>query len=148
MSGSSDGASAEAFSDALVDFVRAFGLLDPARTPCGAPMSTAEAYALTVLRQGRVPQRVLGERLSLTKSTTSRLVDQLVARGWADRVPDPGDGRAQLVGLTEDGVRVAADVARRRAERLGRLLDRVPKAQRPGVIRALRLLEEASHEEK
>ncbi|MFJ8645454.1 MarR family winged helix-turn-helix transcriptional regulator [Streptomyces sp. NPDC093546] len=148
MPGSPDDASPEAFADALVDFVRAFGLLDPDRTPCGAPMPTAEAHALTVLRQGRLAQRVLGERLSLTKSTTSRLVDQLVARGWADRAPDPGDGRAQLVGLTEEGVRVAADVARRRADRLGRLLDRVPKSRRPGVIRALRLLEEASHEEK
>jgi DNA-binding MarR family transcriptional regulator len=141
-----DDASAEAFSDAFVRFVRAFGVLDAERTPCGAAMSTAEAHAVTVLRHGRMSQRTLGERLNLTKSTTSRLVDQLMGRGWADRAADPGDGRVQLVGLTEQGRRVAADVARRRADRLAALLDRVPKAQRSAVTRALRLLEEASHD--
>jgi DNA-binding MarR family transcriptional regulator len=146
MSDRTDTASAEAFSDAFVRFVRSFGLLDADRTPCGAPMSTAEAHALTVLRSGRLSQRALGERLSITKSTTSRLVDQLMTRGWADRAADPADGRVQLVGLTEQGQRVAADVARRRADRLTTLLDRVPKAQRPAVIRALRLLEEASRD--
>jgi DNA-binding MarR family transcriptional regulator len=146
MSGRPDDASAEAFSDAFVHFVRAFGLLDADSTPCGAPMSVAEAHAVTALRQGRMSQRALGERLNLTKSTTSRLVDQLMTRGWADRAAHPSDGRVQLVGLTGQGRRVAAEVARRRADRLATLLDRVPKAQRPAVIRALRLLEEASHD--
>jgi DNA-binding MarR family transcriptional regulator len=146
MYGHPDDSSVEAFSDAFVRFVRTFGLLDADRTPCGAPMSTAEAHAVTVLRPGRMSQRALGERLNLTKSTTSRLVDQLMTRGWADRAADPTDGRVQLVGLTGQGQRVAADVARRRADRLHTLLDRVPKAQRPAVIRALRLLEEASRD--
>ncbi|MET9319644.1 MarR family transcriptional regulator [Streptomyces sp. NPDC003038] len=146
MSGPADDASTEAFSDAFVRFVRTFGLLDADRTPCGAPMSTAEAHALTVLRPGRMSQRALGERLRLTKSTTSRLVDQLMTRGWADRAADPADGRVQRVGLTEPGHKVAADVARRRADRLSTLLDKVPGDQRPAVIRALRLLEEASRE--
>lgn len=141
-----DDASAEAFSDAFVHFVRTFGLLNADRTPCGAPMSTAEAHAITALRSGRMSQRALGEQLHLTKSTTSRLVDQLTGRGWADRTADPVDGRVQLVGLTDQGLRVATDVARRRADRLAALLEKVPKAQRPGVIRALRLLEEASRE--
>lgn len=146
MSGLPDDASAEAFSDAFVRFVRSFGLLDADRTPCGAPMSTAEAHAITVLREERMSQRALGEFLNLTKSTTSRLVDQLMTRGWADRAADPTDGRVQRVGLTEQGQRVAAEVSRRRAERLSTLLDKVPKAQRPAVIRALRLLEEAIHD--
>ncbi|MFF8842201.1 MarR family winged helix-turn-helix transcriptional regulator [Streptomyces sp. NPDC015127] len=146
MSGRLDNASAEAFSDAFVGFVRSFGLLDSDRTPCGAAMTTAEAHAITLLRSGRMSQRVLGERLGVTKSTMSRLVDQLMARGWADRAPDPADGRGRLVGLTEHGERVAAEVARRRADRLSALLDRVPTAQRPTVIRALRLLEEASRD--
>lgn len=146
MSDRPDDASVEAFSDAFVRFVRTFGLLDADRTPCGAPMSTAEAHAITVLREGRMSQRALGERLNLTKSTTSRLVDQLMTRGWADRAADPADGRVQRVGLTEQGQRAAAEVSRRRADRLSTLLDRVPKAQRPAVIGALRLLEEASHD--
>ncbi|MEV6202701.1 MarR family transcriptional regulator [Streptomyces sp. NPDC051771] len=146
MSDLASGNSAEDFAEAFVRFVRSFGLLDADRTPCGAPMSTAEAHAVTTLRAGRVPQRELGERLHLTKSTTSRLVDQLTGRGWVDRVSDPGDGRVQLVGLTDQGARVAADVSRRRAERLTELLDRVPRAERHTVIRTLHLLEEASRD--
>lgn len=142
----SDDASTEAFADAFVGFARTFGLLNSDQTPCGAPMSTVEAHALAVLRAAAVTQRTLGERLHLTKSTTSRLVDQLTARGWAHRAPDPHDGRAHRIELTETGRRVADNAARRRSDRLSALLEKIPKAQRPAVTRALRALEEASRD--
>ncbi len=42
----------------------------------------------------------LAEQAQVTKPTASYLVDQLEARGWVERVPDPTDGRARLVRLT------------------------------------------------
>ncbi len=42
----------------------------------------------------------LAEQAQVTKPTASYLVDQLEARGWVQRVPDPTDGRARLVRLT------------------------------------------------
>jgi DNA-binding MarR family transcriptional regulator len=135
----------EAFADAFVGFVRGFGLLDADRTPCGTPMSVAEAHALSVLRSdGPLPQGTLGQGLRLPKSSTSRLVDALERRGWVQRDPDTADGRVRLLRLTPDGQKAAGEVARRRGARLAGLLDRVPAAERSSVVRALRLLEEAS----
>jgi DNA-binding MarR family transcriptional regulator len=71
------------------------------------------------LAQARLLQRVApgGSRLTdlaaqaqVTKQTAGELVDQLVRRGYAERVADPRDGRARLVRLAARG-RDAAAVA-------------------------------------
>lgn len=138
----------EEFTEAFVGLVRALGILEPDRTPCGAPMSVAEAHALTILRDGPLHQGELGARLHLGKSTTSRLTDGLEERGWVRRDPDPADGRARLLALTDAGTRAAAEVSRRRADRLATLLDNIHPDQQGAVIDALRLLTEASHHER
>jgi DNA-binding MarR family transcriptional regulator len=145
MSDGEPGVEQRAFAAAFVRFVRGFGLLDSDRTPCGAPMSVAEAHALTVLAgESPISQRDLGQRLHLPKSSTSRLVDALQARGWVHRAGDAADGRVRLLRLTPAGQKAAAEVAGRRAARLAVLLDHIPEVDRPAVIRALTLLEEAS----
>jgi len=45
----------------------------------------------------------LSERLLLSTSTVSRILDQLEALGWVQRVADPSDRRAQSVILTAVG---------------------------------------------
>jgi DNA-binding MarR family transcriptional regulator len=45
----------------------------------------------------------LAERAGMTKQAVGYLVDYLVQRGYLERVPDPTDGRAQLVRRTERG---------------------------------------------
>ncbi len=71
--------------------------------------------------QGRVFARIgpTGTRLSdlatqaqVTKATAGFLVDQLERSGLVTRVPDPDDGRARLVTITDKGqnaVRIAAE---------------------------------------
>jgi DNA-binding MarR family transcriptional regulator len=139
---------AQEFAEAFVNFVRGFGLLEAETTPCGAPMSPAEAHALTILRTGGLHQGVLGERLNLGKSSMSRLVDGLAQRGWVRREADPRDGRARLLVLTDKGTGAAAEVLQRRAQRLSGLLNHIPPAQRSTVIEALRLLTEAGHHDE
>jgi DNA-binding MarR family transcriptional regulator len=53
----------------------------------------------------------LAERAQVSKPTAVQAVDELVRLGYAERRPDPDDGRAKLVTMTERGVA---------AERLGR----------------------------
>jgi len=139
----SDSEDHEEFAEAFVDFVRGFGLLDAETTPCGAPMSTAEAHAITILRTEGLHQGVLGERLALGKSSMSRLVDGLVERDWVRRAKDPNDGRARILELTDKGHKAATEVAQRRAQRLSTLLEQVPASRRQSVINALRLLTKA-----
>lgn len=45
---------------------------------------------------------------SMTKQSVGEIVDDLVERGYVERVPDPGDRRAKLIRLTEQGETVQA----------------------------------------
>jgi DNA-binding MarR family transcriptional regulator len=132
----------------LVAFLRAFGLHQPDETPCGAPVPVSEAHALDVLAEdGGLTQTELGARLRLRKSTVSRLVDQLVARGWAGREVGSADARERTVVLTDDGRRTADRISAMRATRMARLFDRIPESERPAVMAALDALAEAARED-
>lgn len=132
----------------MVAFVRAFGLHRPDETPCGARVAVSEAHALTVLSEsGAISQVDLGQHLNLTKSTISRLVDQLEQRGWAARHSGPDDARCRLVKLTTEGRATADHVAQLRSERMTRLLDRIPEDERPAILAALDALVEAARDD-
>jgi DNA-binding MarR family transcriptional regulator len=69
------------------------------------------------LAQGRLVARIpedgirlteLAESAQVTKQTAGVLVDQLLAAGYVERVPDPTDGRARLVRIAPHGRRAQA----------------------------------------
>jgi DNA-binding MarR family transcriptional regulator len=45
----------------------------------------------------------LAERAGMTKQAVGEVVSELEKLGYAERVPDPGDGRAKIIKLTERG---------------------------------------------
>ena len=68
----------------------------------------------------------LADLAHMTKQSVGEIVDDLVERGYAKRVPDPADRRAKLICLTEKGKRAQAvgfglfaEVEARWAERHG-----------------------------
>lgn len=71
------------------------------------------------------PLRVsaLAERLGTDPSTTSRQTGELVKRDLLRRLPDPDDGRASLLDVTESGHEVVAAMRQRRHEHLARAVD-------------------------
>lgn len=77
----------------------------------------------------------IAERAKLTKQSVGEIVDDLVERGYAQRIPDPEDRRAKLICLTEKGERAQAHGRR--------LFDKVEKrwAQRYGAERIAGLRE-------
>ncbi len=128
-------------------FVRNFGLHKPDRTPCGQPLPVSEAHAMVeIAREGRIRQVELARRLRLEKSTVSRLVTNVVGRGWVRREAADGDGRGVLLVLTEAGATAATQQAGARRDRLIALLDRMPDEQRAAVVHALQTLAEAADE--
>lgn len=60
--------------------------------------------------------------LCVDLSTVSRQVPQLEREGWVVRTTDPGDGRAQLIDLTDDGRSVLASIRTIKVDVLSRLL--------------------------
>jgi DNA-binding MarR family transcriptional regulator len=79
--------------------------------------------------QARLLQRVgtngtrlteLAEAAQVTKQTAGFLVDQLERAGYVERVPDPADGRARMVKITDKAAEAipaaSAEIARIEAE--------------------------------
>jgi DNA-binding MarR family transcriptional regulator len=61
-------------------------------------------------RDGGERLTFLSQRLLLSKSTITRVVDQLERAGMVRRAPDSADRRAQRVVLTEEGARMRARI--------------------------------------
>ncbi|MGK5740208.1 MarR family winged helix-turn-helix transcriptional regulator [Micromonospora sp. URMC 103] len=142
-----DGDDVGTAQDALMRFIRNFGLHQPDRTPCGQPLPVSEAHALAeIARDGHLRQAELTRRLRLEKSTISRLVTNLERRGWITRQAASEDGRGVLLQLTEAGVTAAARQAEARRTKFTTLLARIPDEQRASVVHALQTLAEAADE--
>jgi DNA-binding MarR family transcriptional regulator len=135
---------AERFADAVVSFVRGFGLHRPERTPCGFDAGVAEAHALAELSDAPLRQGDLVERLGLTKSTVSRLVANLVDRGWAERCAVDDDARGVTVALTRLGRDAAVRLRKARTRRMEALLAAVPAERRREVVEVLAVLGQAA----
>jgi DNA-binding MarR family transcriptional regulator len=78
--------------------------VDGALRPHGLTFARYEALVLlTFARTGRLPMRVMGERLQLHPTSVTNIVDRLQADGLVRRVPHPTDRRATLVEITDTG---------------------------------------------
>jgi DNA-binding MarR family transcriptional regulator len=78
----------------------------------------------TLLRRIR---KGLAELFALDKGSVSRVVHQLLELGLIARSPDPADGRASLLSVTDEAVRRLAEVRDHRREHFDdRLLDWEP----------------------
>jgi DNA-binding MarR family transcriptional regulator len=77
-----------------------------------AGLSTSELHSLRHLSAQPMGPVELAKVLGVTSAASSGVVDRLVARGHAERRPDPRDGRRTQVVITDSG----------RAEVIARLL--------------------------
>ncbi len=98
------------------------------------------ATALSVLaRLDRAPARV-GE-LAVTEAATqpalTALINRLEGEALVSRAPDPTDGRASIVSLTESGVALIATLRERRHARVRAAVDSLPAEQRTALLGAL-----------
>src|SRR2546421_13005782 len=101
-----DGASEE-LNIGLLLFLpyRALGVrIDQALTAAGY-WDMTEAQSRIFQRIGAQGSRLtdLAEQAQVTKQTAGILVDQLEALGYVERPPDPDDGRARQIRITEHG---------------------------------------------
>ena len=89
--------------DAVLRFVMAMGRRFRARIDGDTvdPSQAAILYSLSC--RGAVRVGDLAESMRLDASTVSRHVHQLGENGLVRRDPDPADGRASIVDVTDDG---------------------------------------------
>jgi DNA-binding MarR family transcriptional regulator len=87
--------------------------VDGALRPHGLTFARYEALVLlTFARTGRLPMRVMGERLQLHPTSVTNIVDRLQADQLVRRAPHPTDRRATLVEITEAGSALMEDATK------------------------------------
>ncbi|MDY1006497.1 MarR family transcriptional regulator [Curtobacterium sp. CFBP9011] len=109
---------------------------------------TVPQFRLIVLVTTLGPTRSgdLAERLAVGPSTLTRNVDRLVADGWVERLPSSESRREVLVGPTDQGRALVADVMDRRRNEIVGLLASLPDEDRASVFAGAAVLRRAMHE--
>lgn len=131
---------AQALHEALSHLVRVYQFRDRDKICC-YDVSVTQCYALEVLvERGPLRSMSLAEALKLDKSTTSRVVDALVRKGYVEKAADLDDARAVSLRVTRQGralyERINGELIAQQAE-LIRGLDADVRAGATEIIRRL-----------
>ena len=102
-------------------------------------ITPAQLRALRVLsRHGVMRPSELSDRLRIAPRSATEVVDALEKRGLVERRPDPGDRRATLVEVTDDGSSVLDAVRGSEAERVFGRLSPTDRSHLARILRKLR----------
>ena len=126
---------------AFEELVRLFRRLSP-----DTSLSLTAAATLSSLdRNGPGRLTELAVQQGVTQPAMTQLVTRLQESGWAERRPDPADGRVVRVHITEAG---RTELIRRRSirtERLGALFDQLPSDQQEALVAAMPAIGALTH---
>lgn len=104
-------------------------------------MSSSELRALRLF-QGvrRLPQKEIVDRVGLSGSRLTRIIDGFQGRGWVTRAEDPDDRRGTIIFLTPTGQDLVEAIERRSVAIHSELLSSVPPDEQPGLVRSLEVM--------
>jgi len=139
---------AELLDQALHLYASAVSLIEPVRLRAWSKLSlTMPALKLLfVLRvEGGAPSGVLAERLGVTPSTISGLVDRLERQQLVRRAEDTKDRRVVRNYLTDDGVRMVSDLERQSRSLMSAIMTELDDDQLHRLVHSLGDLMNAAH---
>ncbi|BBZ39055.1 MarR family transcriptional regulator [Mycobacterium conspicuum] len=87
--------------------------------------------------RGSINLATLASLLGVQPSATGRMVDRLVSAGLIDRLPHPTSRRELLAALTKRGREVVRRVTEHRRAEIAGIVEKMPPADRLGLVRAL-----------
>jgi DNA-binding MarR family transcriptional regulator len=135
---------AREFQAAVADLVRVYQFRDRDRICCH-DVSVTQCYALeTLVDAGPLRLVELADRLFLDKSTTSRVVQSLVRKGYVELGEDPADRRAVSIAVTRKGRGLCTRIVGDLVEQQKQLLRDLEPELRAGVVTVLRRLAQAA----
>jgi len=137
-------ADAETLHGAVSDLVRIYQFRDRDRICC-YDISVTQCYALEALAEkGPMRSLTLAALLMLDKSTTSRVVDALVRKGYVERLTDADDARALSLRITRSGRGLYDKINRELIQQQAELLADLDPTVRAGVTDVMRRLARAA----
>jgi len=110
------------------------------RADHGLPLGQLSVLA-TLDRCGPLTPGALAQHEQVRPPSMTKVLANLADGGWIDRVPDPHDGRQQLVSLTDAARTLLYEDRRRRDEWLAQHLLGLDRDQRAALRAALPVLE-------
>ncbi|MBC8553508.1 MAG: winged helix-turn-helix transcriptional regulator [Candidatus Brocadiales bacterium] len=107
-------------------------------------MSSARILTLLAFTEKKIMRmNELSEAMSLTTSTSTRMIDSLVEEGFVERGHDKFDRRLVTVGLTVKGKKVAKDIKSFRDRYFDSIKDKVKDNGKEEMIMSLKALVDA-----
>ncbi len=108
---------------------------------CCYGISISQCHILDVLaEEGDLTMQQLAKRMFKSVSTMTRVVAQLVRRGYVKRHQDPEDRRIVHVSITPQGKAIAAAINRDLIETQKAILEAIPSDQWAGAFKVLEAL--------
>lgn len=131
--------SLDAITDALLTASRLLVAISASSIAAVDDAITIPQFRTMVLLSNRGPTNLatLAGLLGVQPSTIGRMVDRLVSAGLLERSPHPTSRRELLAALTEHGSKVVQEVTRRRRLEIANIVEKMPPAERHGLVRAL-----------
>ncbi len=127
---------AENLRVAVGKFVR--GIRAQAKTP-----TTARSETLSLLeREGPLSVAELADRRNVKHQSMRLVAGQLEAEGLISKMPNPADGRSQLLSITHEGKQVLSHAREARAAQIASLInDRLSGEDRQTLAAAVGIIE-------
>jgi DNA-binding MarR family transcriptional regulator len=110
------------------------------RQTSSRPLAPAQLGTLLKIAGGPCTMSELARHQAVSLPTVSRSVHMLVRRGWVGRTVDEADRRQTLLGLTEQGRQVLADVKARAEQHVESKLSAMTSSERAELSTAAQLL--------
>lgn len=135
---------AEALHNALSELLRVYQFRDRDKICC-YDISVTQCYALEALvEKGAMRSQALAEIMLLDKSTTTRVIDALVRKGYVERAADADDGRALSLRITRSGRGLYEKINRELIAEQAKMLAELDPTVRAGVTDVIQRLAKAA----
>lgn len=137
---------AEALNAAVSQLVRVYQFRDRDRICC-YDISITQCYALEALvERGPSRSQALADALMLDKSTTTRVVDALVKKGYVVRQAEAEDARALALSVTREGRALYERINNELVEQQASLIQGLDPEVRRASIEVIRRLARAAQD--
>lgn len=115
------------------------GSINSADCCCGG-ISDSQCFMLVEIgRKPGITAKELSEILRLDKSGISRMIEELVQKGFVKREPSEEDRRYVVLNLTAKGIKRFEKIENDMNDRFKDILKKIPRDKRAQVIEALEL---------
>lgn len=108
---------------------------------CCSKVTLSQCHALVEIGRAKsLSLKDLADFLSLDVSTTSRTVDALVKKSYAQRDSDPNDRRSIQIKLTASGQKLCNDIEYKMNHNFSICFEKIPPNERENVLHSMDII--------